>query len=132
MNSFDLEIAARTVWMEARGEGHEGMLAVAWVIANRHRSGHFGATLAQVCLAPLQFSCWNTSDPNRKTMAGVDYADPLLSNCRAVVQQANDQAGSDPTSGATYYCTQAIVANVPWAKHFKQTAHIGSQVFFTP
>lgn len=35
VTEFDLEIMALTVWAEARGEGNEGMAAVAWVI--RHR-----------------------------------------------------------------------------------------------
>jgi hypothetical protein len=63
--TFALEIAARTVWQEARGEPEEGQRAVAHVIVNRLRDGRWGKSLASVCLADRQFSGWNNSDPNR-------------------------------------------------------------------
>ena len=56
----DLDIAARTLWGEARGEADEGMEAVMVTIVNRWRSPKFrlDATLSGTCQRPKQFSCW--------------------------------------------------------------------------
>ncbi len=74
----EVEIVARTVWGEARGEGRRGMAAVAHVIANRAAQGRIygGPTLRGVCLAPFQFSVWNGDDPNRRATLAVTTADP--------------------------------------------------------
>ena len=54
---------AKTIWGEARGEGLRGMQAVANVIMNRvDRGGWYGASIKDVVLKPLQFSCWNRSE----------------------------------------------------------------------
>ncbi|PJB71692.1 MAG: hypothetical protein CO093_04590 [Alphaproteobacteria bacterium CG_4_9_14_3_um_filter_47_13] len=51
----DIEILARTIWGEARGEGQKGMLAVASVIMNRVRcGGWWGSTIQDVCRKPYQ------------------------------------------------------------------------------
>ena len=54
---FALNILARTLYMEARGEGDVGLNMVLTVIWNR--AGGKAENLADVCLKPLQFSCWN-------------------------------------------------------------------------
>ena len=77
VSADDLDIAARTIWGEARGEGPEGMRAVAHVIANRAtKGGWWGDTLWSVCLKPWQFSCWNLSDPNRQKLLDLDKKTP--------------------------------------------------------
>lgn len=59
-------ILARTLYGEARGEGHHGMECVAQVVINRvRRGGWWGDDIVEVCLKPWQFSCWNKNDPNR-------------------------------------------------------------------
>ena len=58
------KIVAMTILGEARGEGEEGMYAVACVIAQR--SIAWKRTPKQICFADKQFSCWNPKDPNRK------------------------------------------------------------------
>lgn len=50
-------IVALTILAEARGEGRDGMGAVAAVIAQR--SINRNLTPEQVCLQKWQFSCWN-------------------------------------------------------------------------
>lgn len=71
----DLNVLALTVWAEARGEPSEGIKGVIWVIRNRWEHPRWWSkapgideddTLAAVCRAPRQFSCWNTNDPNYK------------------------------------------------------------------
>src|SRR5512134_3045692 len=75
----DLSVMARTVYGEARGEPHEGRLAVAHVILNRARAGGwFGAGVSEVC---LQFSCWNPGDPNRPRLFQIELDDRDLLGC---------------------------------------------------
>lgn len=52
-----INVVARTIYMEARGEGDVGLNMVMTVIWNR--AGGNVDNLADVCLKPLQFSCWN-------------------------------------------------------------------------
>ncbi len=52
-----INVVARTLYMEARGEGNVGLNLVMTVIWNR--AGGNVDNLADVCLKPLQFSCWN-------------------------------------------------------------------------
>jgi hypothetical protein len=129
--TYDIEIGARTVFAEARGEGQEGMRAVAWAIVNRHDSGKWysGESLAECCLMPFQFSCWNTNDPNRIAAARIADNDPLLALCRGYIQSAMLNAGDDPTHGATHYVAETIPLP-EWAKNAMQTAHIGRHIFF--
>lgn len=68
ITDHDLDTVALTVWGEARGESMVGQSAVAWVIRNRQANPGWWSrphhTLADVCLASYQFSCWNRNDPN--------------------------------------------------------------------
>ncbi len=68
---LEADVLARTLWGEARSEGHVGMEAVASVVLNRVKVARdhggkywWGANIVQVCQKPYQFSCWNRSDPN--------------------------------------------------------------------
>jgi spore germination cell wall hydrolase CwlJ-like protein len=58
----NLDVIAKTLYYEARGEGEIGMRAVASVLHNRavKRSGKVtSTTIATECKRRLQFSCWN-------------------------------------------------------------------------
>jgi hypothetical protein len=49
----DIDTLARTIWGEARNQGREGMIAVAWVIRNRvdidlHIAGYAGLSVFKV------------------------------------------------------------------------------------
>lgn len=52
-----MNVVARTLYMEARGEGSVGLDMVMTVIWNR--AGGDKAKFADVCLKKKQFSCWN-------------------------------------------------------------------------
>ena len=80
--NHDIDILARTIYGEARGEIEEGKRAVGLCILNRYKSKKwFSAnTIAEVCQKPLQFSCWNKNDPNcKKITTATDYH---TKNCR--------------------------------------------------
>ena len=55
LSAEDLELIARVVWVEARGESPEGQQAVAEVIFNRMTSGDFPSTLRGVIYGQGQF-----------------------------------------------------------------------------
>jgi N-acetylmuramoyl-L-alanine amidase len=106
--TFDEQIAARTMWGEARGEPDDGQRAVAHVLVNRMRDGRWGANLASVCLSPSQFSCWGAFDPNRKKMAALADDDPALAHFAELIRNATIGTDMDPTQGATHYCAVSI------------------------
>lgn len=141
MTAFeDLAIAARTVFGEARGEAYAGKKAVAHVLFNRLRAAELpqgGATLAAVCLRPLQFSCWNRDDPNLAALLAAGFDGPALRESLRAVLEACDEP--DPTGGATHYLTQAAYERMQraparnganWAKGVAPSAQIGNHLFF--
>lgn len=126
----ELDTLARTCWGEARGEGHEGMVAVAHVILNRvARGGWWGNTIEYVCRKPWQFSCWNTNDPNSAYLRGekliprIEYEKALA----AATQAMQDKV--DPTGGATHYYAKSIKAPA-WTVGAQATTRIGSHLFY--
>jgi len=124
-----VDVVARTIWGEARGEGETGMQAVACVIANRvARPGWWGRDWRGVCLAPYQFSCWNTNDPNLAKLSLVTAADPAFAAALEIAAAAVTGQLGDITNGATNYHTLAI--HPSWADAMTETARIGGHVFY--
>jgi len=128
-DAFSLGVAARTVWMEARGEGEAGQRAVAHVLTNQLASGRWGKSLASVCLLPFQFSCWNDTDPNRRAVLALADDDAALAAMAGYVADALAGA-TDPTHGATHYYAQSLAAPPRWARGRTPTAEIGRHRFF--
>lgn len=131
MSYFDLEIAARTIYGEARNQGPSGMEAVAWVIRNRFNSGKWysAKTIAGTCLKKAQFSCWNRDDPNFSIIANVAETDPTLNQCILHIKDVlSSDTKTDPTAGATFYHTVDIVPS--WASPMIQTVQIGAHIFY--
>lgn len=124
-DAFSRAIALRTCWGEARGEPEEGQLAVMAVICNRAWTRRWGVSLASVCLAPFQFSCWNDSDPERRLLGGVPDKEPALAALSALLDRA--LAGADPTNGALYYRVSTM-ALPTWAQ---APVQIGRHTFYT-
>ncbi len=114
--TFSRDIGARTLWAEARGEPEEGQRAVAHVMVNRVKDGRWGMNLASVCLAPMQFSCWNSRDPNRLSMAKLPDDDTMLMRLAAILASAATGQDQDPTMGATHYYNPDSVPEPDWAK----------------
>lgn len=129
-NAADFDILARTIFGEARGQSFEGQVAVGWVIRNRTaRPRRFQPTVASVCLAPKQFSCWNRDDPTFVRMVTVQTPDPAYVSALAAAGMVLTDRVSDPTGGADHYFAEYI-QTPSWAKAMKQTAKIGAHVFF--
>ena len=99
------------------------MLGVFWVIANRAAADRgWPAYPERVCLQAHQFSCWNSSDPQR------DIYPKVGDNSYALAAGICAQPGADPTGGATAYYDASIPAP-PWATPQNFTVQIGTLRF---
>lgn len=126
----DLDVLARTIWGEARGESAEGRIAVAWVIRNRlDRPHRFKPTIAAICQQARQFSCWNVTDPNREKLIRLDDSDHIFRECQDIAAEVLDGRTPDPTGGADFYYNPKLAAP-KWALGHEPCARIGHHVFF--
>lgn len=129
------DTVARTIWGEARGEGVQGMQAVANVIANRvlsKRKREFGRGWVGVCKKSQQFSCWNDSLNNKKNknaMLSVTSDDLQFAQALTLANDAIDNVLQDITGGATFYHHKNITP--AWNMSLlEQTAQIGNHIFY--
>lgn len=131
----DQLVLAQTLWGEARGEGNEGMEAVAAVILNRHRVAWRGArTVADVCLARRQFSCWNEDDPNRAAIARVTQApDADLWRAQGIARRALGLEGPAILAlpdDVRHYFAISLRPRPPWADRQPVYRQIGHHLFY--
>lgn len=125
-----IDVLARTIWGEARGDGRAGMVAVANVIVNRAKHPRWwGTDIVSVCLKPWQFSSWNANDPNREKLMSVDGTDPQFTTALAIADAAFMDRLPDTTGGADSYYADSIAAP-PWTEKATFTAKIGHQRFY--
>jgi spore germination cell wall hydrolase CwlJ-like protein len=121
-----MDVFAKTVYGEARGETWRGKIAVAWVIKNRLMSKKWGTNYVSVCLAPRQFSCWNKDDVNYARIKAVTFDNEDLQKCLAAAAAAHFSIELDPTRGALHYAAERITPN--WASNDYIT--IGGHKFY--
>ncbi len=130
----EIDIMARTLYGEARGEGLKGIEAVASVIMNRVRIGRekggywWGDSVETVCLKPFQFSCWNPNDANFDVIQSVMPKEAEFYLCQHVAMRAIRGTLADETGGATHYHT--LSSNPAWARHLVPCAQIGNHLFY--
>lgn len=129
--AHEVDILARTIYAEARGEPFEGQVAVAWVIKNRSldRRARWPRTVAEVCQQPKQFSCWNGGDKNYERMLAVTMEDQAF--VRAVGIACLVLAGDirDHARGANHYMRTDWMDRVSWDDRMVKTAEIGFHTF---
>jgi N-acetylmuramoyl-L-alanine amidase len=139
----DLEIFARTLWGEARGEGYEGLWAVASVVINRVKLAitylsrtklshplYGDGTFASACQVPYQFSCWNAHDPNFPKLKAVTLADHTFGVCFSLASHAISGNLRDIVNGATHYYDSRMPLPPQWAEGKQPCAVIGHHLFF--
>lgn len=135
IRALEVDVLARTIWGEARGEGKTGMEAVACVILNRFaisqdkKSYWWGNTVIEICQKPYQFSCWNKNDPNREKLLAVGQDNPYFATALRIARRALLGLLSDMTDGATHYHAASITPY--WARYMEKTTHIGQHIFYT-
>lgn len=128
---------AATIYAEARGEGLNGMRAVAHVIVNRANAAipQFGIGIKGVVLKPKQFSCWNGVNPDFLHLE--DRLEALTPGtpdaiawkvAKLVAQNVLSKQDHDLTGGAVYYHAKTV--NPTWASSFKRLARVGSHIFY--
>ncbi len=127
-----LTILAQTLWGEARGDGEAGMAAVAAVVINRWRTRYRGCTtVAEVCLDPAQFSCWNRNDPNRPALERVAaQPDAAFQAAGKIAALALGGQLPDPTVGARHYVATWLRDRPYWLNDKRPCAVIGRHEFY--
>lgn len=115
-SSSDLNLLAKCIYAEARGESYTGQVAVGAVILNRVKSAKFPNSIAGVIYQPWAFTCVNDGQIN-------------LSPNQTAIKAAQDALnGWDPTYGALYYFNPAT-ATSSWIWSRRQTIQIGKHIF---
>ena len=114
--NVDINLLARCVSAEARGEPYVGQVAVAAVILNRIDDPAFPNTVADIIYQPLAFSSVADGQIN---MA------PTSSALKAAQEAAS---GVDPTGGAIFFFNPAKTKNkYIWSR--PQIMQIGNHIF---
>lgn len=116
LSDDDIELLARVISAEARGEEYEGQVAVGAVIINRTKSPDFPDTVSGVCFQPGAFS--GVAD-------GQISIAPDESCIRAALAAA---AGDDPTGGALFFYNPKTAGD-GWIRSRPVVAIIGNHSF---
>jgi spore germination cell wall hydrolase CwlJ-like protein len=105
----DVEILARTIEAEARGESYKGKIAVGATIANRAAAGSYGEGIKGVILKEGQFSPWNSYTGYAKGEQGKDMMKlkPSEGAYKAAMSILSGKY-EDPTGGATHYVNESV------------------------
>jgi len=117
ISQSDIEIMARTIHGEARGEPYMGQVAVGAVIINRILSNEFPDTIKGVIYQKNQFTA--VSD-------GQIHYTPNNTAYRAAREAIN---GVDPTLGSLYYYNPETAQNKSFFNTRKFVVSIGDHVF---
>lgn len=113
-----VNLLARLVNGEARGEVYEGQVAVAAVILNRVKSPKFPNTIAGVIYQKGQFSCVTDGQIN----------EPIDENSTVYQAALEAMNGADPTNGALYFYNPSKTSS-KWLFSLKTVRTIGKHVF---
>lgn len=115
----DIDLMAKLVYGESRGEPFEGKVGVASVVLNRTLNPSFPNTIKDVIFQPKAFSCVKNNDI---------VANPDKSCYQAVFEAIK---GKDPTNKALYFYNPALTT-CSWMKSTEKmdTKSIGHHVFF--
>lgn len=131
---LEIDVLARTIFGEARGEPIEGMEAVANVVLNRVRVATkkgtywWGNNIIAVCQKPYQFSCWNRSDPSYQRLINVTGSNIHFATCLRIARRAVIGALKDNTNGATHY--HADYVSPYWARGEAPVKTVGRHIFY--
>lgn len=119
LTQFDIDLMAKVVFAESKGEPYNGKVAVASVILNRVTSPNFPNTIEGVIKQKNAFSCVKN---------GVINVVPNSDSYNAVEAAIK---GNDPTGKALYFYNPKI-ATCSWMKGVEKynVIKIGQHVFF--
>ena len=100
-STSDLQLMARAINGEARGEPYEGQVAVGAVILNRVKSSQFPNTIAGVIYEPGAFTA----------VADGQINVPIAEDSTVYKAAQDALNGWDPTGGAIYYFNPDTATN---------------------
>ena len=112
----DVQLLARLIYGEARGESYVGQVAVGAVVMNRIRSSSFPNTMSGVIYQKYAFTAVSDGQIN------------LAPNETAKKAAKDAMNGWDPSYGALYYYNPKI-ATSSWIFSRQTTVTIGNHVF---
>ena len=115
-NSANIELLARAIHGEARGEPYTGMVAVGAVILNRVESPNFPSTIAGVVYQKGAFDAVSDGQIN------------LTPNEQSYNAARDAMNGWDPSGGAIYYFNPSTATN-KWIWSRPMTITIGKHRF---
>ena len=115
-NSNDLNLLARVIYGEARGEPYTGQVAIGAVVLNRVRNSSFPNTIAGVVYQSGAFDAVSDGQIN------------LTPNSTAKKAAQDALNGWDPTYGAIYYFNPKTATN-KWIWSRPMTVTIGNHRF---
>ena len=115
-NSSNLNLLARVVYGEARGEPYSGQVAVAAVVLNRVKSSNFPNTISGVVYQSGAFDAVRDGQIN------------LSPNSTAIKAAQDALNGWDPSYGAIYYFNPSTATN-KWIWSRPMTVTIGRHRF---
>lgn len=116
VSNANLNLLARCVYAEARGEPYVGQVAVAAVVLNRVKSSSFPNTISGVIYQAGAFTCVSDGQIN------------LTPNQSAYNAARDALNGYDPTGGCLYYYNPAT-ATSKWIWSLKVTLTVGNHSF---
>lgn len=135
-NKSDFQCMIANLYFEARGEGTEGMKAVAKVTMNRVKSKRYPGTICGVVFQRKQFSWthqqkWKVIDKimqgNVSKLRGKDlqaYKNAVIIASSAVENKINIQS----LDGSMFY--HATYVKPKWARKMQKVAVVGTHVFY--
>ena len=112
----DINLLARIISAEARGEVYVGQVAVGAVILNRVKHPSFPNTISGVIYQPGAFTALTDGQFNK----------PVASSAYKAAEDALN--GWDPTGGSIYYYNPKTATSA-WIRSLPVTARIGNHVF---
>ena len=123
-----VECLALTLYWEAGGESHAGIVAVGWVVLNRLSHPEFPATICQVVRQGgkqpgCQFAYW--CDGKSDTPSDPE----LWTRVRSIARDIITLGLPDPTGGALFFHS-ASLENIPWTVTRQRTTQIGNQIYY--
>lgn len=112
----EVDLLARLISAEARGEPYEGQVAVGAVVLNRVRHSSFPNSVSGVIYQPEAFSCLDDGQ----------FDEPVAESAYRAARDA--LAGWDPSGGAIYYFNPATATSA-WIWSRPAIVTIGRHMF---
>ena len=120
--SLEVGCLALNIYHEARGESHDGQVAVAAVTLNRMQSASYPDTVCGVVWQPRQFS------GTRQSVRHI-RRDPLArASVLAVAEQAYATPRELPLKGATHFHANQVTPD--WSHQLHLVGEIGNHLFY--